>query len=113
MSTNYCIKNILKVICLLQKNSVNNHSNQHLCFNTRVLSFYLNDGTLYSTSYLNTNKNYISSLFRVMEVHDNYCKVLILEQNGSTYSSTKRFLTIDLKCIGAIRCILDVNINNL
>lgn len=115
MSTNYCISNFLKVICLLQENSINNCSSFRCSYyNTRVLSFYRKDGSLYSISYLDSSGNIsISSIFRIISVSSDCCTVLILEQNNGTYSSTKEFLTIDLKCIGAIRCILDVNVSNL
>lgn len=115
MSTNYCISNFLKVICLLQENSITNCSS-FKCpyYNTRVLSFYRKDGSLYSAYYFDSSGNIsISSIFRVVSVSSNCCTVLILKQNNGTYSSTGEFLTIDLKCIGAIHCILDVNVSNL
>lgn len=127
MSTNYCMLNLLKVINLLQKNSENYCFSNHRCdypflgnnysglfYNTRVLSFYKKDGSLFSTNYFDNNSNIqSSSFFRLMNVDENSVTLLILSFNGTNYTSTNQFLTIDLKCICAIRCIDDVIVNNL
>lgn len=127
MSTNYCMLNLLKVICLLQKNSEKNRFSNHRCdypflgnkysglfYNTRVLSFYKRDGSLFSTNYFENNSNIqSSSVFRLMNIDDDSATLLILSYDGTNYTSTNQFLTIDLKCICAIRCIDDVIVNNI
>lgn len=127
MSTNNCISNLLKVICLLQDNSTCNcnledgcakpflgPSINNTCYNTRVISLYKKDGTLFTTNYsTNNNENDLSSYFRIMNINNNCATLLILNNNNGTYNSTNQFITIDLKCICAIKCITDTNINNL
>lgn len=111
---NNCITNLLRYICLLQDNSMsnclNNNScdrpflgiNNSICYNTRIISIYRKDGSLFT---INNN-----SFFRVMNVTNNCCKLLIL---NNSYQSTNEFIEINISCIGAVRCISDVYISNI
>lgn len=116
---NTCITNLLKYICLLQDNSTNTCINEGCikpylgnisidCFNTRVISLYKKDGSLYEVNYDSSNT---SSLFRIMSINNNSTTLLILTNNGDTYTSTKVYTTIDTSCICAVRCITDTLIN--
>lgn len=112
---NNCITNLLKFICLLQNNSISNCSsnnscdrpflgtNNSICYNTRVISLYRKDGSLFTTD----NNSY----YRVMDVNDSCCTLLILNNDG--YQSTNNYITVNLNCIGAVRCISDIYINNI
>lgn len=114
MKNNNCLLNLLKLICLLQDNSLNdsfpsNCEKQFLgpqlnnCYDTRVISLYQKNGSLFS---ININNN-MYSYFRVMSIEDNCCKLLVLNND---YSSTSQFITIHINCIAAIRCIQDIKL---
>lgn len=125
MNTNYCIRNLLRLICLLQENSNNRNCLEdgcvkpylgpaisECCYNTRIITLYNKDGSIFSTSYLDDNGNtQISSLFRVQEVFDNCVTLLILREENGTYFSTRQTITIRLNCICAVKCITDTNID--
>lgn len=127
VSVNNCIKNLLKLICLLQKNSRNNCCledgcakpflgpiNRGCCYNTRVITLYNKDGSIFNTNYIDNNGNtQNSSLFRVEKVFDNCATLLILQKIDNNYLSTKQTITVKLDCICAIHCIDDVIINCL
>lgn len=120
MNTDNCLNNLLKYICLLQNNSnklcINEGCTKPFlgpnieveCYNTRVISLYKKDGSLYTLNYDSTNT---SSLFRIMNIEGNSLTLLVLSNNDNTYSSTNRYITINTNCICAIRCITDVSIN--
>lgn len=118
MNSNYCITNLLKVISLLQNNSVSTNCFDDYCtkpflpvpsYNTRVISLYKKDGTLYTAFYHDVS----SSFFRIMNVHDHCCTLLILMREDHSYSSTNQTITIQISCIGAISCVEDTIISNL
>ena len=119
MTNNYCIHNLLKFICLMQ-----DHSNNQCfsgsscqkpflgpiinspCYNTRVVSLYQKNGELFSVTIQDTAYSY----FRVMNVNETCCQLLILNNNQGNYTSTQQYITVDIHCIGAIRCIQDINL---
>lgn len=127
MSTNSCIKNLLKLICLLQKNSLNTcvldegctkpylgPVMNNLCYNTRVLTLYKKNGEIFEASYEDENGNINnSSLFRIQNVSDDCATLLILNNENGEYYSTGQFITIKISCICAIRCLEDVALDNL
>jgi len=127
MKSNNCIRNLLKLICLLQDNSLNKcllddgcikpflgPSIDNICYNTRVVSLYRKNGDIVSSDY-NNSDNVISSssYFRVNSINDDCVTLLILENNDGVFSSTRQFITINLKCICAVKCIQDVVVENL
>jgi len=118
MKDNYCIHNLLKFICLLQDNSIHACSSLDECqkpylgpttinpyYNTRVVSFYKKDGTLFTSN--------TSSYFRIMNMNENCATFLILEKQNNTFSSTGEYITIHLRCIGAVCCIQDICLTSL
>lgn len=129
MSSNNCIGNLLKLICLLQDNSTDTcgldsgcsrpflgNNINCLCYNTRVVQLYRCNGSLIETNFNDeANTNLSSNLYRVMSVNNNCCTLLILYYNNenNNYTSTHEYITINLDCIGAVRCISDVTVNNL
>ncbi len=117
MKENNCLRNLLKFICLLQDNSTNHLCQRNCekpvlgpmyssCYDTRVVSFYQRDGHLFSITIDDNTYSY----FRIMNVHNACCQLLILQRENNIYSSTNQFITLDIHCIGAICCIQDINL---
>lgn len=102
MKDNHCINNLLKYINLLQNNSINNNSLNNN-YNTRVIELYKKNGSL-----LEINN---TSYFRIMDINNNCCKLLLLSLNNGSYCSMNEYITISTKCICAIRCIKDIILN--
>ena len=126
MKTNSCIKNLLKLICVLQDNSENIHlSNASctrpflgpdinaLCYNTRVITLYNKQGNLFTTTYNDSGDIKISSTFRIINVDEDYCTLLILDNTNNEYISTNQTIVVNLNCICAVKCNGDVVVNNL
>lgn len=127
METNQCIKNLLKLICVLQNNSQNmtcldegctkpflGPTITNSCYNTRVITLYNKQGTLFTTNFVNTDGDIdSSSIFRVQRVEDDCCTLLILNNVDGEFVSTRQTITVRLSCICAVKCIEDVFVNNL
>lgn len=128
MNGNRCIRNLLKLICLLQDNSTNNFPMDdgcikpflgprinRICYNTRVLTLYKKNGKMFKTSYFDSCDNITktSGYFRVCNIKDDCCTLLILTTEEDKFISTNQFITVNLKCICAIKCLGDVAIDNL
>lgn len=118
MNDNHCIKNLLKLISLLQKNSTSKRCLEEgcsrpllgpnfncLCYNTRPISIYTKNGSLF------TSNN--SSVFRIEKVKDNCVVLRILELRDGTYFSTNNYVTVNINCICVVRCFDDVIVQNL
>ena len=133
MENNCCLENILKVIDVLQKNANCDQLDESckrpflgvlpdaLNFNTRPITLYTCNTTLIETDYeiINgTTTTGTSSIYRVEEVKDCgvTCNVLAPNPNPTSestpYIRTNTYITFDLNCIGAIRCLPDVIVNN-
>ncbi len=127
MACNHCIKNLFKLINLLQQNSLNQcclddgctkpylgPTMNCICYNTRVITLYTKDGKIYTTTYFDdANISQSSSFFRVDKVHDDCVTLLILREENGNYTSTNQYITISLSCVCAVQCISDVVVENL
>lgn len=126
METNNCIKNLLKLICVLQNNSKNltcldegctkpflGPSVTDICYNTRVITLYNKQGTLFSANYFDNDVINSSSIFRVLNVTDDCCTLLILNNIDGEFFSTKQSITVKLSCICAVKCLEDAVVSNL
>ena len=126
LKKNRCIKNLLKFINVLQKNSVDcrNDDNSctkpylgmqinNFCYNTRVITLYNCQGTLITTTFNSNGVSSVSSTFRIQDIHDDCCTLLILNEENGTYYSTGQYITVSLNCICAVKCLGDVHINCL
>ena len=127
MKSNNCIRNLLKLICLLQENSLNKcslddgcvkpflgPSINNMCYNTRVITLYRKNGDIFSSDFINNSGEVTSSnYFRVNSINDDCVTLLILNNNDGVFSSTRQFITVNLKCICTIKCIDDVVVENL
>lgn len=91
----------------------NRRSNR--CFNTRPVILHTCNGNILTVN----NEQRTSSVFRVEEVFDNCCKLRILKENRKEkehhhrFVSTRKFITVNLNCIGALQCLDDVIVSNL
>lgn len=123
MKNNNCILNLLKLIVLLQNNSSDRYNFDFgcskpylgpnlntICYNTRVISLYTKDGSLFSAPYGDGNE---SNYFRINNIDNDCVTLLILRRDGDTYFSTNEKIIININCICAIRCITDISLNCL
>ena len=127
MKNNRCIANLLKFINLLQINSTNDdyHDNSckrpflgpicnSICYNTRPITLYTKYGDLFETTYTYNEQTLTSSTFRIQKINDNCVTLLILHANpDNTYTSTNSYITVNLNCICAVKCLQDTLIENL
>lgn len=126
MKTNSCIKNLLKLICVLQNNSEDIHTCNTgctrpflgpdvnaICYNTRVITLYNKQGDLFTTTYSDNGSINTSSNFRVLDVNDDCCTLLILSSDDGEYVSTRQSIIVNLNCICAVKCKGDFVVNNL
>ena len=124
MKVNNCIKNLLKFICVLQQNSTEltfsstNCTKPFLgpsilneCYNTRVLTLYTKDGNLFESTFYDTGKLRNSPYFRVQDITDDCCTLLILDNIDGVFISTKQTVVVRLSCICAVKCITDVSVS--
>lgn len=83
--------------------------NSNSVYNTRPITFYTcPTNTLWAMPYTVDDAELTSSVFRVEAVEDCCCTCRVLAPNeDGTYSSTDSFFTINLNCVGAIRCLPD------
>lgn len=87
-------------------------ANTNTLYNTRPISFYTcPTNTLWTMPYTLDGVEGTSSVFRVEAVEDCCCtcRVLAPAADGS-YSPTDSFFTINLNCVGALRCLPDTYI---
>ncbi len=123
---NRCIRNLLKFISVLQDNSTIDNcfkegclksylgpTLNYNCYNTRVISLYNSQGNLFNATYTLSGNIEVSSAFRIQYIQDDICCLLILRNDNGTYSSTGQYITINISCICAIKCLGDIQINNL
>jgi len=122
MKENRCIKNLLRLINLLQENSTNINSIDNTCsrpflgnnlnntiYNTRPISIYNKNNELLTI----TTDSGDTSFFRIENINNNCCTLRGIINNNGVYTSTNNFITIKINCICVIRCYPDVQISNL
>jgi len=119
-----CVSEILERILGLQRQNFDNESFtgcdkpflgpvcNTVCYNTRpIMLFNCCTGNAWSFPYTNpvTNVEATSDVFRVEAVDDCCCtcRILYLDEATNAYVSTNEFFTIDLNCVGAIKCLAD------
>lgn len=124
-STN-CISDLLRRILLLQKQDIDNESHSgcdkpylgptcnFICYNTRPISLYnCCTGLPWSFTYTIDGVENSSSVFRIESLDDN-CgtfRILYLDTATNQYIGTNEFFTINLDCVGAVRCLPDTYID--
>lgn len=121
-----CIFDILRKILILQKQNYDNDnyigcdkpflgpSISNVCYNTRPIQLYnCCTGTAWSFDFTNNGVDSTTNILRVESCDDCCCTCRLLSYDDTTseYTNTNQFVTIDLKCCGAIRCLNDTNID--
>ncbi len=122
-----CINDILKVINVLQNNAeklddipntcdrpflgFGNNTNTQL-YNTRPITLYTSNNTLFEFPYTLNDESSTSSVFRVEKVRNNSVTLRVLAPNPDTtsnlpYVKTDSYSTISSSCICALRCLED------
>ena len=86
-----------------------------VCYNTRPIQLYnCSNGNPWSFSYtLPDGTEGTSNIFRIESLDDCCCtcRLLYLNTESNQYTSTGQFVTINLNCCGAIRCLIDTYID--
>ena len=87
----------------------------NVCYNTRPIQLYICcNGQPWSFNYtLADGTTGTSNILRVESLDDCCCTCRILAEGTTpgTYTNTGQFVTIDLSCCGAIRCLTDTYID--
>ena len=122
---NTCIHDLLKRIYLLQKQDCcdNKFSGcdkpflgpvpNDACYNTRPVLLF-NCGTLpWNFNFSFNGVEGTSDVLRIENVDDGCCtcRILYLDETTNEYIATNNFVTINLNCIGAVRCLSDIYVN--
>ena len=130
-NNNCCISNILEVIVTLQNRSDKfdclaegcdrpflGPTPTTICFNTRPITLYrCCDGDLWSFPFTLNGTTGTSTVFRVENVEGCCATCRVLAPNPDTtadatpFVGTDSFFTINLNCVGALRCLADTFIN--
>lgn len=127
-SCSSCIYDVLKQILVLQKQDcdLNDYVGcdkpflgptiQNNCYNTRpILLYNCCTANTWSFDYtLSDGTTGSSNVLRVEALNDCCCTCRILYPSTETtgeYLSTNQFVTLDLKCCGAIRCLTDTYVD--
>ena len=120
-----CIYDILKKILVLQKQDFDcdnylgcdkpflGPTLNNICYNTRPIQLFICcNGNPWTFDYtLDDGTTGTTNIFRIESLDDCCCTCRLLAETDNTYTNTNQFVTIDLKCCGAIRCLTDVYID--
>lgn len=122
-----CLFDILKKILILQKQNFDcdnyigcdkpflGPAISNVCYNTRPIQLFICcSGTPWTFDYtLADGTSGTSNVLRVESLDDCCCtcRILAFDSTSNSYLNTNEFVTIDLKCCGAIRCLSDVYID--
>ena len=131
MSNNHenCLRKVLKVIDILQQRAeekeerfegcdrpfLGRNIENRICFNTRPVMLFMKNGNELKVDMEHGEE----TVFRVEKVFDNCVKLRVLKENKKTkekhhrFKETKEFITVNICCIGAIKCLDDVILENL
>lgn len=120
-----CIQEVLKRILLLQRKDYDTEIfsgcnkpflgpiSTPICYNTRPIQlFNCATGAPWTFPYTLNGTVSESNVFRI-EALDDCCstlRVLALGDDGQ-YVSTNDYVTVDLNCVGAIKCLPDISID--
>jgi len=92
---------------------------QGICLNTRPLTLYgCCNNTLWTMPYTLNGVTGTSSVFRIENLDDNCATLRILAPNPDTtdispYIATNDYFTINLKCIGILKCLDDAFVSGV
>lgn len=121
-----CIADVLRKILLLQKQDFDNEKFSGcdkpylgpicnaICYNTRPIMLYnCCTGSPWSFSYTVNSQTSNSDVFRIEAIDENCCtcRILYFDVPSNKYVGTNEFFTINLDCVGALRCLPDTFID--
>lgn len=121
-----CIAEILRKILMLQKQDFDNESCSScekpflgpvctsICYNTRpIMLFNCCTGNPWSFPYTINGVTNTSEVFRIESLDDCCCtcRILAFDEATNTFVGTNEFFTLDLNCVGAIKCLADTFID--
>lgn len=119
-----CISEVLRKILLLQRQDFDcdnfigcdkpflGPTPTSICYNTRPIQLYnCCSGTPWTFTVGTGEEVVTSSILRVESLDDCCCTCRVLNGTDPNFTSTGRFVTIDLKCCGAIRCLDDTYVD--
>lgn len=126
-----CINDILKVINVLQNQAEKIDDIQNTCdrpflsstsatntlfYNTRPITLYTSNNTLFEAPYTLNGTAGTSNVFRVEKVTNSTATLRVLAPNPDTasnlpYVATDSFIIVNSSCICAIRCLTDTFID--
>ena len=120
-----CISDILKKILLLQKQDFDNECFSGcdkpylgpvcttICYNTRpIMLFNCCTGSPWSFPYTVDGIENTSNIFRIEAIDECCCTCRILYENSDgQIVATKEFFTLDLNCVGALKCLADTSLD--
>ena len=119
-----CIQDILRKILLLQRQEFDNEcyagcdkpylgpTCTTICYNTRpIMLFNCCTGNPWSFPYTIDGVTNESTIFRIEALDDCCCTCRILRTNEDALVATNEFFTLDLNCVGAIKCLADTSLD--
>lgn len=121
-----CLGDILRKILLLQKQDFDNEAYSgcdkpylgpicnSVCYNTRPIQLYnCCTGTPWSFTYTLNGATATSDVFRIESIDECCCtcRILYFDTVNNRYAGTNEFFTINLECVGALRCLPDTYID--
>ena len=117
-----CVFSLLKKILILQKQDFDNCSHtgcdkpflgpvcNTVCYNTRpIMLFNCCTGNPWSFPYTINNITSDSTVFKIECLDEGCatCRILYFSDEENKYVGTNEFFTIDLNCVGAVKCLAD------
>ncbi len=126
-SSSCCINNILEVINVLQCQAEKVDDIPNTCdrpflgsagssnafvYNTRPITLYTSNNTLFEAPYTLDGQTGTSSVFRVEKVTNETATLRVLAPNPDTtstfpYVKTDSFIIVNTNCVCAVRCLPD------
>ena len=121
-----CIHDVLEKILLLQREEFDNESFSGcdkpflgpvcntVCYNTRpIMLFNCCTGEAWSFPITNNGSTSTSNVFRIEALEDCCCtcRILSFDEGTNSFVGTNEFFTLDLDCVGAIKCLSDTFID--
>lgn len=119
---NCCLAKILKVIDILQKECSPEcfpegcdkpflGGGECFIYNTRPITLYSRNGSIFTVNYYVNNEIATSSTFRVEDVNGCCAKLRILNATTTEetviYTDTNEFVTVNLECFCILKCLDD------
>lgn len=123
-----CLAKILRVIDILQKNASDDicveegctksylgERGNILCYNTRPITLYTKTNALFTSTYELNGTTGTSSVFRVENVEGCCATLRVLapssEDPATPYQKTSSFVTVNLNCMCALKCLTDIRLD--